>query len=490
MAEDKSEKRRLETDVVIVGYGGAGAVAAITAQDNGARVILLEKMPLGGGNTRVSAGVLIDPKGMGLVQYVARLCSGTTPIEIIETFVKNAIENRNWIEKMGAKTEPRSSGLDVFYPSVPFPCWPGITGGEFIDRYKVKSGETETMEGLAEKLWEVLSSAVKQRGITVLTMTRGQELITNDNGEVIGVIAEREEERISIIAKRAVVLTCGGFEYNESMKQAFLPFQPVYALGCPGNTGDGILMAQRVGAALWHMTAIASPLGFKTPEYDAAFFIRIPGGRFIYVDKDGQRFTNETALEMHDMWREVSFFDIKRFCRPSIPTYAIFDEITRRRGPLKMRGTGANTEYDWSLDNSKEIAKGWISQGKTIRDLARKISIDESALEDTIARYNQFCKKGKDVDHGRSKETLEPVEETPYYAIKLWPCLLNTQGGPRRDEKARVLNYEGKPIPRLYSAGELGSLWGFVYEAAGNLTECLSFGRIAGQNAAAEEPWC
>lgn len=489
MPEEKSEKRRFETDVVIVGYGGAGAVAAITAHDNGARVILLEKMPAGGGNTRVSAGVLIDPKGMELVQYIAELCYGTTEQEIIETFVEKAIECRDWIEKMGSETEPRLPGLDVLYPTVPLPCWPSVPGGEFIDRYHIKPDESETRQGVAEKLWELLSSNVEQRRITVMTSAPAKELITDDRGEVVGVVAEKGGDRISIMAKKAVVFTCGGFEYNEAMKQAFLPCQPFYAVGCPGNTGDGIVMAQKVGAALWHMTAIASPLGFKTPEYDVAFYIRIPGGRFIYVDRDGQRFANETGLEMHDMWREVSFFDTSRFCYPRIPTYAIFDDITRRRGPLRPSGIAANMHLEWSLDNSKEIARGWISQGKTIQKLARKISIDESALEDTVVKYNQFCRAGKDGDFGRSKESLELIEAPPFYAIKLWPCLLNTQGGPRRDKEARVLNHEGRPIPRLYSAGELGSFWGFAYEAAGNLTECLVYGRIAGRNAAAEKPW-
>jgi succinate dehydrogenase/fumarate reductase flavoprotein subunit len=321
-----------------------------------------------------------------------------------------------------------------------------------------------------------------------MTNTPAKELVTNEQGAVIGVIAEREGEKISVMAKRAVVLTSGGFEYNEAMKQSFLPCGPFYALGSPGNTGDGIIMAQKVGAALWHMAAIACPLGFKAPEYEAAFDVMLFGDRFIYVDIDGKRFANETELEMHEMWRTISFFDSARVCYPRLPTYAIFDDVTRRKGPLAQK-MGVNMDYEWSLDNSKEIAKGWISRGKTMRELAQTISVDESTLEDTVKRYNESCRTGVDADFSRSKESLGPIGKAPYYAITLWPSLLNTQGGPRRDKNAMVLNYEGTPISRLYSAGELGSLWGFLYEAAGNLTECLAFGRIAGRNAAAEKPW-
>ncbi len=211
-------------------------------------------------------------------------------------------------------------------------------------------------------------------------------------------------------------------------------------------------------------------------------------GRFVYVDKTAKRFANEAAIEIHDISRIVSIFDVDRFDFPRIPWYAIFDEVTRQMYPL-CTGMGFNRDkYEWSSDNSAEIAKGWISQGETIRELARKLSLEESTLDQTVAKYNEYCEIGKDSDFDRAEETLIPIEAPPYYAIKLWPTLINTQGGPRRDKEARVLDWSGKPIPRLYAAGELGSIWGFLYQGAGNISECLVFGRIAGRNAAREEP--
>ena len=96
---------------------------------------------------------------------------------------------------------------------------------------------------------------------------------------------------------------------------------------------------------------------------------------------------------------------------------------------------------------------------------------------------------GKDEDFGRDSETLEPINKPPYYGIPIVPTFLNTQGGPRRNRKAQVVNPFGEPIPRLYSAGELGSIYGFLYQAGGNIGECLAFGRIAARNAVTEKPW-
>jgi len=430
---------------------------------------------------------MLYPTGMEAVQHIEALCGRVTGREMIKTYVENAIENRDWIQQMGGETVPPAF-IDICYPPIPSGTgawWPNVVASEFINGLEVK-GESKR---LAERLWKVLSTNVESRDIRVMTGTPAKELITNGEGEVVGIIAERQGERISLKAKRAVILTCGGFEYDEAMKESFLPCGPFYAFGNPGNTGDGIRMAQKVGAELWHMTIVEGYLGFKAPEYEAAFSIRMLGEEFIYVDRYGKRFADETSLELHDSWRAVSPFDSRSLCYPRIPAYAIFDDVLRRKGPLHQGGSEYNRDYEWSLDNSKEVAKGWIKRGKTIRELARQISVDESILEDTLTKYNECCKLGSDPDFGRSKETLVPIESPPYYAIELWPCLLNTQGGPRRDREARILDHEGKPIPRLYSAGELGSLWGLLYEGGGNITECLAFGRVAGRNAAAEKPW-
>jgi len=145
-------------------------------------------------------------------------------------------------------------------------------------------------------------------------------------------------------------------------------------------------------------------------------------------------------------------------------------------------------KYIWSLDNQAEIKKGWITKAKSIPELAKKLSLDEATLVNTIEKYNESCKAGNDTEFGRPKELLQAIEGPPYYAMPLWPILFNTQGGPRRDKEARVLDPYGKPIPRLYAAGEFGSIWGFLYQTSTNFSETIIFGRIAGKNAASAAP--
>ena len=116
------------------------------------------------------------------------------------------------------------------------------------------------------------------------------------------------------------------------------------------------------------------------------------------------------------------------------------------------------------------------------------INLRPEKLQQTVSQYNTHCIGGYDPDFGRRPETMSPISKPPFYAIPVWPCLLNTQGGPKRNAKAQVLDIYGQPIKRLYSAGELGSIFSVVYPGAGNISECLAFGRIAGRNAAAETP--
>jgi succinate dehydrogenase/fumarate reductase flavoprotein subunit len=477
----------MEFDVVVVGWGAAGTTVAVTAHDDGAEVVILEKMPGGGGNTRVCGGNIIIPKGKEFAEYLDTLSFKTTEREIIDLFVDEAMKNGDWIREMGGDLQVFAP-LEVAYPTmIGGAGFPQIPGAETVVKYNIKGTLQEGKP--SQRLWKFLSDLVTNRGIKVLTNTPVRELITNLDGEVIGVMAEREGKTINIKARRAVALTCGGYENDPAMKWDYLPVKPVMFLGNPGNTGDGIRMAQKIGADLWHMTRLSCLVGFKAPEFEAAFWVAFLSEGFIFVDKYGCRFVNEAGIEIHEYYRELSHFDVEKMEFPRVPIWAIFDEQTRRKGPLSRGTAGYNRDhYNWSLDNSEEIAKGWILQGKTAVDLAHKVEIDGQDLEETIERFNEHCKGGNDVDFGRPKEDLRPLEP-PFYAIQLWPALINTQGGPRRDKESRVLDPDGQPIPRLYAAGELGSIWGYLYQGACNIGEGLVFGRIAGKNAAAEKPW-
>jgi succinate dehydrogenase/fumarate reductase flavoprotein subunit len=478
----------METDVVVVGYGAAGATSAINAADNGAEVILLEKMPAGGGNSRLSGGNIMIPREQNFAKYLNRLTFGTTPPELIDMYVTMAMENGNYIRSLGGDVLIFTP-LGVTFPKIaPRASFPDLPYSDLMDKYNVV-GDPEVKP--AQRLWDLLSANVdKRKNIKVMLKTPAKELCQNEAGEIVGLIAESEGKRIAIKAKKAVIMTLGGFEFNDDMKKDYLPVKSSAALGCPGNTGDGIKMVQKVGADLWHMTALACSMGIKVPEFESAFPNFFLGPAFIFVNQRAKRFVDETTIEGHAYWMHFSHLDEKLIEFPNNPWYAIFSEENRKRGAFFTGGVGNNRDlYKWSLDNMEEIKKGWIIKADTIAELAKKINVDAAQLEKSLQKYNDDCKSGLDTDYGRTKERLRSVDGPPYYAMTIQPSLINTQGGPRRDKESRVLDPFGKPIPRLYNVGEFGSIWGFVYQGANNLGECLVFGRIAGKNAANEKPW-
>jgi len=176
------------------------------------------------------------------------------------------------------------------------------------------------------------------------------------------------------------------------------------------------------------------------------------------------------------------------------PMFMIFDHTLFASGPLyekepRSGWTPMVERYDWSPDNGKELAQGWIKQAATIPALARTLGLPSAVLEETVARWNAHCQAGADADFGRTL-MLCPIQQAPFYAVELSPSMLNTQGGPRRNARSQIVRPDGRPIPRLYSAGELGSIYSYLYQGTGNIGECLAFGRIAGRNAATEQPWC
>jgi hypothetical protein len=214
-----------------------------------------------------------------------------------------------------------------------------------------------------------------------------------------------------------------------------------------------------------------------------------PGG-MIVVGPDARRFTDEKFKTRHGKipvngrWLPLS---------TPCPMFLIFDHTLFSAGPLYDKHpshgwTQIIERYQWSEDNSAELAKGWISTGDSLAALAMAVGLDPDTLAGTVNRWNRYCDPKYDPDFGRTL-MLAPIVTGPFYAVELSPSMLNTQGGPRRNEKAQIVRPDGTPIARLYSAGELGSIYSYLYQGTGNIGECLAFGRISGRNAAAETPW-
>ena len=161
----------------------------------------------------------------------------------------------------------------------------------------------------------------------------------------------------------------------------------------------------------------------------------------------------------------------------------LFDEAGRTRYPMGRCITNdPDAHYEWSEDNLREVTNGLLVKADTWPELASQLGLDPARLVDTVARWNAGVAAGQDADHGRRADTLVPLDQPPYYAARLWPLMINTQGGPVHDARQRVLDPYDEPIPGLYAAGELGSVFGHVYMAGGNLAECF----VGGRNAARE----
>ena len=171
--------------------------------------------------------------------------------------------------------------------------------------------------------------------------------------------------------------------------------QSYFGLCNPGNTGDGIRMAAEVGADMWHMSAVAATFGYKFPEYPFAIRHFMPYAGFVHVDQLGKRFMDETGTDVHAMWAPTSYIDMKTLQRTRVPAYAIFDEDTRSRGAVARTDRGKVSDvYQWSLDNSAEIRKGWIKAADSLAELAPRINLRPDQLQSTIAQYNLLVRRG------------------------------------------------------------------------------------------------
>ncbi|MGN1149848.1 MAG: FAD-binding protein [Sutterella sp.] len=490
-----------EADVVILGYGGAGASAAITAHDAGAKVVIFEKMAQGGGNTAVSSGGMMIPNNEERAYtYLAKTYTfANSEIDEVQlrAFVKEAMKSKDFLMSLAPDQKLYIYGYAGFQ---------SIPESDAIEKWRFRTPAGQKVRG-GDVLFNNYRHAVETvRNIPVVYNARALKLI-QENGEVLGAWIEINGKKEAVKAKRGVVLATGGYEWDDVLLQNHTMGKEFHRLGAPGNTGDGVRMAQAAGADLWHMNALSCPLGLVVPGLKTALQVNMLAASYFYVDQDGKRFCCE-KMDNHTCIYAVNFLDAIKHRYPRIPCYVVFDEKARQRGPIvggATSGYAINREnYKWSKDNSAEIEKGVIVSAPTIEELAKKIGVPAENLAATLKKWNTDIAAGADKEFGRplkkkGKVTMEgreaplisaPFDDGPYYAAKLWPTLLNTQGGPRRNQFGQVLNPFKEPIPRLYSAGELGSMWGHIYQGACNNSEACVIGRIAGRTAAGEKPWC
>jgi len=462
---------KYQADVVVVGGGGAGLAAAISAYQAGAKhVLVLEKLGFVGGSTNVSEGALnaVDPVRQGrqgIEDSVAKFYDQTikgghnkgTPA-LVHYLTENSMNSVDWLEDLGVKfkgwrrggTPPVPFGPPSHYPATP-------SGNTYIRTFEQVIGET--------------NGAIK-----VMTDTKVTDLIKAD-GRIKGVMAENFGRKITVDAG-AVVIATGGFGANIKMRQEFntgvwKDVKLDKSIGCTNLAkaaqGDGLVMGKKVGAALIGLDDIQiHPCG--TPGTGLMENIRTSGRNRIFVNLEGSRFVNEGAAR--DVLAKAIFAQPKG-------TYWIV--VNHERYPSE----------DWVDANGATIrnmlALGSVVAAPTLDELAKKTGMDPKKLEASVAGYNAVVEgKAKDplgfVANNKDDKTLTGG---PWYACRKVPTVHHTMGGLEINTKAQVIGVDGKVIPGLYAAGEVtGGIHGSNRLGGNAIADVMVFGRTAGTNAA------
>lgn len=508
MSSTNSSAIRNAYDVIVVGYGFAGAIAAIEASDAGASVLLLEKMKDPGGISICAGGGLRVAQSFDeAFAYLRATSAGTTPDDILEVMARGMTTLPAYFERLARVNDAKlvTRDRESNYPLA------GYRTFQFLEVESVPGFDAARDYPHAQALrngpnvFKVLQDSVNSRAIDVRLGTAAERLTRNSCYEVTGVVTNGPEGRLDVKARRGVILACGGFEADHAMQMQYWQFKPVLSAVSRGNTGDGIRMAMEAGADLWHMWHFHGSYGFRHPDPAYPIGIRMkrlpdwtPGSKppdvkmsWILLSQSGKRFMNECPPYVQDTGhRPLDLFDPVTQSFPYVPAYALVDDNGRKLYPLaKMVYNDRDAKrYDWSNDNLREVDLGILKRANSVDELAALMKVDPGVLASTLERWNDQCDAGRDADFERPSGTMVPVRTPPYYFGEVWPVVSNTQGGPVHDTLQRVLNPFGEPIPRLYEAGELGSIWGHLYLSGGNLSECFITGAIAGREAAALPP--
>jgi succinate dehydrogenase/fumarate reductase flavoprotein subunit len=489
-----------DADVIVVGFGFAGGTAAIEAADTGAQVLLLEKMPDPGGISVCSAGGIRVARDAGqALAYLEATNAGTTPRPVLQALAEGMTTIGDYVKALGdavgavvARREAEGNypfpGVDTFG----FVNVDDIPGLDLAQAFPHVRGSPAG----ARMFKMVLDNVIRRRSIDVRLGTPARRLLV-EAGRVVGVTTDRGTLR----ARRGVVLATGGFEGDAEMQRQHWQLKPVLSAAVSCNSGDGIRMAQAVGAGLWHMWHFHGSYGFRHTDPGYKFGIRLKrlpdwlpgkGARgdvrmpWVIVNRAGRRFMNEYHPYLQDTGhRPMDHYDPEIQDYPNVPGLLIVDDDGRRLYPI---GAPTYNErgvvFAWSRDNLAEVGLGILHCALSVEDMAAQMKINAAVLARTLADWNRACAEGHDHEFGRPPSSMMPVAKPPFYWGEVWPVVSNTQGGPVHDERQRVLDAFGAPIPGLWAAGELGSVFGHLYMSGGNLAECFIGGRIAGREAA------
>ncbi|QEK13586.1 flavocytochrome c [Crassaminicella thermophila] len=449
---NKSQKNKLKdiyTDVVVVGGGGAGLTASITASAHGADVILVEKLPILGGNTKFATGGLnaagtVFQKEKGIQDSPQKFLEDTLKggkyknnVDLVNILAKNSSKIVDWLTNLGMDLS------DV-----------GRLGGSSVDRaHRPKGGAP-----VGDKLFDTLEKAAKNNGVHIKIATKAEKILYDGN-KVIGIGVKNIDGNTYNIYAKSVILATGGFGANQDMITAYRKdLKNFGTTNSPGATGDAINLLKDLDVALVDMDQIQI---HPTVAFNTNHLITeaVRGNGAILVNKAGKRFVNE--LETRDV---VSQAELSQEGKAA---YLIFDENIRKS--LKAI--------------EKYYNEGLLTEATSLKNLASSLEIDPEQLQETVKQYNEYVKLGEDKDFHKKSIKIK-IEKPNFYGIKVAPAVHYTMGGIKINEKAQVINNSGKIIKGLYAAGEVtGGIHGANRLGGNSLTDITVFGKIAGDSA-------
>lgn len=447
-------------DVVVIGAGGAGLIAAIEAKLNGANVTVIEKMAFPGGNTLISGAEYAAPenwvqKKEGLKDSKDQFFNDTmkggdneSNPNLVRVLADNALDGAVWLKD---------------YVNVVFEDRQMFFGGHSVKRSLVPNGASGV-----EVIGKLMAKA-KELGIPVYLEMNAVELITEGN-RVVGVKALTSTETHNFMGKNGVIIASGGFGSNIEMRKKHDPRmdEKILSTNTTGITGDGIVMGEKVGAATTDMEFIQT-YPVCDPENGALLYtgdVRLAGSA-ILVNKEGKRFVEE--LDRRDV---ISFAITKQTGGVG---YLFWDQAQLDKTEVAVHHKG---EYEALL------RRGILVKADTIDEAAKHFGIDAKELKTTVEKYNEYAKNGKDLEFNK-RGGLVAFTEGPYYILKNTPAIHHTMGGLVIDSKGRVLDKNGNPIEGLFAAGEVtGDIHGKNRLGSNAITDITVFGKISGESAA------
>lgn len=496
-AERPEPAEKLSTEVLVVGLGASGVMAATAAGKGGAKVLAIDcaSSMVGTGNVNTTAPSVYGSKHQNEANPDNQIIPIEAYKELLEQthYQENSKLLRNLVEHSGVCIDTAiDAGLTFMFTNTlaPKEAPMGDRAGCLY---------LEAMEDRAAGWERMLSTA----GVETRFGLTAKELIFDESGNVSGVWCEANGGPVEISAN-AVVLCCGGFLANEEMVAKYYAGAKMLSCGDQNAKGDGITMALSAGGQMGKNFSVsmnefgganaqASGLRYTFGDLDCNAALRMAIMGLLMVDAEGGRFFDEGIVCDRGMFAgEPLIRNSTYYC---VCDQAFMDRVKTEplsnllaiggKAAKEWKAIAAMTLADIEADIDVAVSEGWAAKGNTIEELAA--AFDLTDLPETVKTYNGYCDAGEDPDFLVDATYLTPVKQAPFYLVQFNPSAWLSLGGIKTDELCRVLNAENKPIANLYVAGADADLWAVPYVSKGTANGfCLASGWLAGESAASQ----